>query len=114
MWMFSEIGFFSAVENYFEQDHVLVRGRFEKDILNLQKLISEEEDLELQMLRTPGNDYHYRLNVPKDVWGRICQKLAAGIDYHNFKGHVHGDPVRDEAYMGCWSSMYKAQLESER
>ncbi len=43
------------------------------------------------MLRTPGNDY--RLNVPKDVWGRICQKLAAGIDYHNFKGHVHGDPA---------------------
>lgn len=77
------------MENCFEQDHLLVRGRCEKDILNLQKLISEKEDL--QMLRIPGNDY--RLNAPKDVWGRICQKLAAGIDYHNFKGYVHGDPA---------------------
>lgn len=114
MWIFSEIGFFSAVENYFEKDHVLVRGRFEQDILNLKDLLFEQEELDLHVLHTPENDYHYRLNIPKDVWGRVCQSLASGIDYHNFKNHIHGDPVRDEAYMGCWSAMNMAQYRVEK
>ena len=114
MWIFTEIGFFSAVENYFEHDHVLVRGRFKVDLINLQKMIFKEEGIEFELLNTPSNDYHYRLNIPKDIWGRICQKLASTIDYHNFKGHVHGDSIRDKAYMGCWNSMYQAQNQAER
>jgi hypothetical protein len=109
MWMFSEIGFFSAVENYFEKDHVLVRGRFKRDLENLQQMIRDQELLELKLSVTPDHDYHYRLNVPKDVWGRVCQKLAEGITYHNFKNHVHGEPARDHAYMQCWMAMNGVQ-----
>ena len=109
MWIFSEIGFFSAVENYFETDNVLVRGRFKQDLENLQQVIIEQEGLELELMITPENDYHFRLNVPKDVWGRVCQGLAAGITYHNFKNHVHGKPDRDHAYMECWVAMNRVQ-----
>lgn len=111
MWLFSEIGFFSAVENVSEQDHVLVRGRLEYDMLNLKDFIFEKEDLDLPVLYTLESDYHYRMNIPKDIWGRVCKRLAEGIAYHNFMDYVEGDPVRDDAYTRTrsWLSIKRVQ-----
>jgi hypothetical protein len=35
--------------------------------------------------------------------------LVNEIDYDKFKKAAHGNPVRDRAYMGCWSAMHAAQ-----
>ncbi|MCF7946780.1 MAG: hypothetical protein K9K80_02490 [Spirochaetia bacterium] len=67
--------------------------------------------MDLPAKYTLESDYHYRLNVPKEIWGRVCKRLAEGIEYHNFKDHVHCDPVRDDAYMQCWLAMKRVQGE---
>ncbi|MCF7944907.1 MAG: hypothetical protein K9L75_05170 [Spirochaetia bacterium] len=57
MRLFSEIGFFFAVENFSEQDHVLVRRRFEYDMLNLKDFFFEKDDLDLPAKYTLESDY---------------------------------------------------------
>jgi hypothetical protein len=91
-------------------NYVLVRGRFKRNLETLQQMIKKEEQLDLELSVTPQNDYHYQLNVSKDVWGRVCQKLAEGITYHNLKNRVHGELSRNQAYMRCWAAIYGAQL----
>ena len=34
--------------------------------------------------------------------------------YTNFKGALHGEPVRDRAYGRCWAAMREAQREAMR
>jgi hypothetical protein len=46
---------------------------------------------------------------PKAAFAELAAELVSEIDYDNFKSAVHGDPVRDQAYMRCWSAMHAAQ-----
>ena len=109
MWLFSEIGFFSAVENIHDPKTVLVRARFKADIVALSKY---GRSLGLKIppaTETPENDYRFRIIIRKTTWADLVGRLAERIDYSNFKNHVHGDPARDRAYMRCWSAMREAQ-----
>jgi hypothetical protein len=108
MWVFTKIGFFSAVEDRNNRDGVLVRARFYEDAQNL-KTMAAEKGFETEVIRSDLADYAFRLRLSKAVWARIVGDLAKDIDYENFKNSVHGDSVRDSAYMRCWSAMYSAQ-----
>ena len=109
MWIFTELGFFSAVQDMNNSAGVMVRARCEEDIQDLAGLIQELGWDKPEILSNVGTDYKYRVFIQKDVWKDVLEVLAMNIVYPNFKYHVHGDPDRDRAYMKCWNAMYEFQ-----
>lgn len=114
MWIYSKIGFFSAVADHYRPGFVVVRARFRRDIAALCRLAGEVAGETPQPQRTPQRDYLWRISIGNVLWGRMLARLVEDIDYTNFKGAVHGDPVRDRAYGRCWSAMREAQDEAMR
>lgn len=112
MWLHSKIGFFSAVAHYYRPGYLVVRARFEQDIRALCGVVAEIEGTAPKPMLTPGRDYRYRISIGNVTWGRVLARLAEEITYHNFKGAVHGDPIRDRAYGRCWTAMRDAQREA--
>lgn len=113
MWIHSKIGFFSAVADYDRAGFLLVRARFEEDIRALCALVKEIDGEEPVPKKTPARDYLWRISIGNVTWGRVLARLAEGIEYTNFKGAVHGDPIRDRAYLRCWTAMRDAQDEAQ-
>ena len=58
---------------------------------------------------TPNADYHYRLVCHREIFLPLMLSMVKDIDYPNFKNAVHGNPIRDHAYMDCWAAMHAAQ-----
>ena len=97
---------------------LLVRSRFEEDIAAVCERLAAAPPS--PRLRRAGGvsvepfedlhaDYRYRVVCPKGAFAELVAELVGEIDYDNFKSAVHGNPVRDRAYMGCWSAMNQAQ-----
>lgn len=114
MWIHSKLGFFSAVADYDRAGYVLVRARFEEDIRGLCSLVREIDGTEPTPKKTPARDYLWRISIGNITWGRVLARLAEEIEYTNFKGAIHGDPVRDRAYLRCWTAMRDAQDEAQQ
>jgi hypothetical protein len=113
MWIFTGKGFFSIVEHNARPDDLLVRARAEEDINQfLDMLRGCPEDYQYEA--TPDADYGYRLVAPKREVAEIIGKLTADIDYTNFKASIHGDGIRDVAYMQLWATMKGFQNAKER
>jgi hypothetical protein len=108
MWIFTRIGFFSAVENTQDPATLLVRARVRADIEHLADRL-REQGCPCEVRETPDRDYRWRLIVPKAVFAEVVGALAAGIDYPNFKDAVHEGTSRDRAYMRVWSAMRDIQ-----
>jgi hypothetical protein len=109
MWIFNKHGFFSAVEHRDDNTKVMVRARVAEDISYLESVLWDYHGEKVESSHTPDGDYHYRLTVSKEIWGKYLEKVAAELDYDNFKNSVHGQRDRDSAYMGVWSAMYGFQ-----
>ena len=119
MWIFCKQGFFSVVEHRNMHDCVLIRACFKGDLERLLEscvCISRGKDHGVLIEHTPEADYPWRMAWPKSGWVAMMQKIAADVDYDNFKNRVHeghGSP-RDRAYMGCWMELRRGQEEAER
>lgn len=111
MWLFTQIGFFSVVEHKENMRRVLVRARFGEDLAKLKALASEMGLGFSDIAETPDHDYRFRATMKKADWAKLLHGLAEDITYTNFKRAVHGNPIRDRAYMACWSAMRRAQDE---
>lgn len=105
MWLFCKSGFFSGVRHFENPDLIHVRARFAGD---LERLCGAH-GVEPAVTVTPGNDYRFRMDFPREVWARIVAAEAAAIDYTNFKAAVHDGTERDAAYLGTWSAMRRGQ-----
>lgn len=112
MWMFSKIGFFSAVaamkNNKTDPSRVVVRAR---SVDHLKALKKEFPAIGKMKIETEGRhpsgfprDYPARIVMPKDVWSDIVGVLAEEIDYTNFKNSIDEDKYHD-AMMRVWSVM---------
>jgi hypothetical protein len=124
MWLFTPIGFFSAVVRKSEPSHVKVRARHRDHLENLVKYMAKIAEIceftfdpgELTIYDTPERDYCCRIFVPRDVWAETCAQFADEIEYPNFKGecHQHKHP---EGYMHAlhqvWGSMFGFQQSHE-
>lgn len=110
MWVFSEVGFFSVVEDWEDESMVYVRARWRKDLEKLKKLIRKECSFWVDRIKqTPGRDYHFRLHMNKRDWASVLSRLGESIDYGNFKGAIlDRDPERERAYMRVWEVMREA------
>jgi hypothetical protein len=130
MWIFTTDGFFSAVENRYQPDFILVRSRWKKDLERLLRYLSpsrldetfdqplhDESEAswnrtDLSIQETPSADYPFRMNVTKREWSNYLRSTAEGIDYGNFKDRIHAssadndDPEgRLEKYFQVWAAL---------
>jgi|APSaa5957512622_1039677.scaffolds.fasta_scaffold29158_3 hypothetical protein len=87
---------------------LLVRSRFEEDIAAVCERMGAA-GVTVEPFEDRHADYRYRVVCPKEVFAKLVADWVGEIDYDNYKSAVHGNPVRDRAYMGCWSAMHAAQ-----
>lgn len=120
MWIFTEIGYFSAVRADPPKDGkeepegpmVMVRGRVREDMERLANLI--EFDFSLvrpQILEWPHRDYPYRVIISRQTWAEVTMELSERIEYGNFKDHVKkiDGQKRATLYSDVWSAMLSAE-----
>jgi hypothetical protein len=118
MWMFTEIGFFSAVAAdpkrveglSSDRRWVMVRARVREDLVNLVDLLVQMSGMHLcqlpkypetqlsywkappqampEILAWKNRDYPYRIIIVREIWAEVCEHLASEIDYTNFKDRV--------------------------
>lgn len=103
MWLFTTSGFFSVVAHRGDRHTVLVRARAEEDLENLRSQHLPGIDI----VENDGSDYRWRAYVPRADWERVAARLAAEVDYPNFKDAVaeRQGHERAERYMRIWSVM---------
>lgn len=104
MWIATQDGYFSAVNNIKDKsgETVLVRARASKDLYNLR-----EAGVEFgRIICIERADYPYRAVIHRDAWANYLATAVAAIDYPNFKDRIHDlDPSRANVYMKVWSAL---------
>jgi hypothetical protein len=110
MWLFTKQGFYSVVCKGENEWHVRARAR--RDLENLNRLAGTEWTIH----RSGGADYRWRMVVPGEAARALLARLAADIDYANFKGVVARTPdQRDKLGIlhEIWELMHRYQSERE-
>ena len=100
MWVFTNRGFLSIVEQYDEPGTLIVRSRFPGHI----KVLFPETEVS----RTPDHGYLYRAFLPRKEVAKVIRREVEAIDYGNFKNSV-GDPAYNEACHDVWFTLYDRQ-----
>lgn len=65
----------------------------------------------VSILAGTGTDYPYRIVIESLAWMSIAERLAADIDYTNFKDTIHEKPYK-EALMDVWLRMQELEASS--
>ncbi|WP_243357902.1 hypothetical protein [Fundidesulfovibrio terrae] len=111
MWIFSRDGFFSvAATKFCQPGEVAVRARKKEHLESLM----ERHGISAEILTFPEADYRYRIQIPKEIWGRALQDEANDLDYNSFKdamaqAGMSADYLR--AMFSTWSIIHKIQTE---
>ena len=101
MWLYTNKGFLSVVENFHDKTQLLVRSRFDGDI--------ETFFPNAEVLVDAGTDYKYRAFVPREeVVEAVKSYVESELRYFNFKNSVK-DYDRLPAYHKVWHNMCDAQ-----
>lgn len=111
MWIFTEDGFFSAVNKGGDADTICVRARCRQDLENLLTRLDRDFGL---IQESPANDYPLRVFLERSEWIAYVTDCSRNLDYQNFKAHAipHGDYARKTAYHDVWHTMHR--LENPR
>ena len=113
MWLVTKYGFYSVGAHRDDPDVMLVRGRCCDDLEHLRGFGQGRGIRMPEIVTTDGSDYCCRLFMPRRDWEQLGAALTVEIDYDNFKQQVHGDPLRDAAYMQMWSTMRRFQEQKD-
>lgn len=113
MWVFWKQGFVSIVQHRHLPGKLMVRARHRDDLESFARLLDELGGKKHSIQETPQADYRFRTVACKRTVARAMARIAAEIDYPNFKAAVHGDPARDSAYLDVWRAMNRFQDEKE-
>lgn len=118
MWIMTERGFYSVVAHRENPRQVLVRARVREDLERLLEMMEAPafpvvNQLEIQS--TPAADYPYRVYMPRLIWEEMAVRLAAEIDYPNFKDRVaKTDSDKLGAYHEVWAGLQQLEKEGVR
>ena len=126
MWIFTIHGFFSVVAYAVEggnnmpnpsrtrivdPSRVAVRARNPAHLESLQRAYPE---LNGKIRKTKRSDYCCRLIVTKEIWTSVAAKLAAGINYDNFKAHCHEQAELDKQYIAALYEVWATMCQHQR
>jgi hypothetical protein len=116
MWIFSTVGFFSVVVDQQRPGTMLIRARCGVDAANLWKQFHGELPSMTEPVSNELRDYRWRLSCSKDDWVRLAGRLAADIDYGNFKDACHKEPSqqsKSSALLKIWATMVDIQRQEQ-
>ncbi len=107
MWLVTSIGFFSVVAHRDDRHTVVVRARARGDLEALRKRYLPD----LEIAETEDGDYRFRALLERSEWEHAAQRLAADIDYDNFKNAVAERQGTERAYIygRVWSTLRDLQ-----
>lgn len=103
MWVFSKVGFYSAVRTR-DGKGIVVRARLREHLVALVELL----DRKPRIAMTTDSDYRYRIVVDDVEWAGTVSQLALDIDYDNFKESVPQGPY-EQALHAVWQTMHRLQ-----
>jgi hypothetical protein len=114
MWVFTNKGFFSIVEDRDNADNHLVRARMKGD---LERLFKAYGVTKLQVEETPDADYRFRVSLHKPVVTNAIGVAVDEIDYDNFKNSYRDNEKIPHTLRSLthyhmhdvWSAMHEAQ-----
>lgn len=113
MWLFTDFGFFSAVQHRDDPTKVMVRARARAD---LQSLLDRNDFVgDVDIVTTPAADYPYRIVVDKTDWTAAVARAASSVDYDNFKGAVAARQGwnRADAYHHVWHACHAIMSQED-
>lgn len=111
MWVMTEDGFYSAVQDTNNSDRVYVRARSREDIDRLRRIIGKTAG---RVITDMGYDYPVRLWLTKADWANYLQNAASDITYPNFKDAVYDvNPTRAKTYGRVWGVLLDIENENE-
>jgi 8-oxo-dGTP pyrophosphatase MutT (NUDIX family) len=104
MWIITKIGFFSVVQKP-GTDFLTVRARVREDLNNLRDLYLPEL---APTIEKGGTDYPWRATVSHSAFAAALGKIAADIDYSNFKNAVKAAQghARAKIYGEVWGTLF--------
>ncbi len=105
MWLFSQHGFFSAVQNYNNPHLIHVRSNFRGDLERL----CFAHGIKPQVFVIKGSEYPFRMDFPRDIWGEVIKREGVQINYSKFQASVQDGTKRDKAYSEIASVLHKYQ-----
>lgn len=127
MWLFTKVGFFSAVQCNVETpyesklfpklkageaatDFLSIRARVEGDLELLRKAYAPELGPTVEL---KGRDYPFRAYISKDKFAEAMVRASLDIDYGNFKSMIMKvfGIARELMYAEVWQVMYGADAK---
>lgn len=106
MWVITDRGFYSAVQDDDDPDTLVIRARVRTDLVELCKILDAIQEPP-KIIHGGGTDYPFRVRIPRGSWTFALGQLADGIDYGNFKDSVKArqGKARANVLMGVWSRL---------
>lgn len=112
VWVMTEDGFFSAVEDRVDDTRVFVRSRSKVDLESLLLAITADPDV--VPIASPGADYEWRVRLSKEDWAKYVAGAAEDVDYDNFKSRIGVvNPARARTYGSVWGVLLSMADERE-
>lgn len=110
MWLFTTIGFFSAVQKP-GTDFVTIRARVKTDLDNLRERYLPELS---PSIGHAGTDYPWRATATHPQFAAALVKIACDVQYANFKDEVakQQGKARAHRYHKVWSALYDMEDEA--
>ena len=104
MWLFTKIGFFSAVQKS-GTNCITIRARVRND---LDRLRHEYLPDLSPTVGNAGTDYPWRATAPHAKFAAALSKMVLDIDYGNFKDEIakRQGKARASRYGKVWSALY--------
>jgi hypothetical protein len=102
MWVFTQDGFISAVDNKVKPGLLAVRARDRQSLEALSEMAGSEIEF------TPQRDYQYRTYVSRGILEDFMKLSIETLDYPNFKDRVYVSRGKQfaRAAGNVWTSMH--------
>ena len=115
MWIFTNRGFLSIVEDKDDPHRLLVRARYKGDI-EAHFSWRTFDTSQLNVVETSEADYRFRVSLPRETVSAQIHSFVNGIDYPNFKDSCHFnsgdstvDGVKNRSLFRVWDTMKCSQ-----
>ena len=100
MWLCTSKAFLSIVDKAEAPDCLMVRARVAGHIESVFPKAKVE--------RTPGNDYLFRAEVPREIVATAVFDYVMGVHYDNFK-----DSVKDHVLHGAFARVWHVMADTQ-
>ena len=102
MWVFTQNGFISAVDNKVKPGLLAVRARDRQSLEEISEMAGSEIEF------TPRRDYQYRTYVSRGILEDFVKLSIETLDYSNFKDRLYVSRGKQfaRAAGNVWTSMH--------